>query len=192
MSTKFVGGVFSTVEEAERAIRELNNIGFTKDDISVFAKDSDQVNNLEDDTDMDITTDSENRGKNSGKGAGLGALSGGVLGGIVGLIAETALLTIPGIGPLAAAGPLATTLAGLGTGAVGGGIVGALVGAGIPEDQAKEYEAYLEDGKIIVLVEADESQQDSVYRTFTDSNSLNTSMYEPDNTARNDNDINRR
>lgn len=178
MSTKIVGGVFGTVEEAERTIRELQGLGFTKEDISVFAKDSDSVQDLEDHTDVDATTDKEDRGKNSGKGAGIGALSGGVLGGIVGLIAETALLTIPGIGPLAAAGPLATTLAGLGTGAVGGGIVGALVGAGIPEDQAKEYEKYLEDGNIVVLLEVDENQQNEVYRVFIDSGSLNTNMYD--------------
>lgn len=178
MSTKIIGGVFSTVEEAEATIRELQKIGLTQEDITVFAQDSDKVDSIEADTDVDVTTNKENRGSNSGKGAGIGALSGGVLGGLGGLIAEAMLLTIPGVGPLAAAGPLATTLAGLGTGAVGGGLVGALVGAGLPEEQAKEYENYLKDGKIVVLLDVDEAQQQSVQKIFIQSGSLNTSMYD--------------
>lgn len=177
MSVDIVGGVFSTADEAEKAIRDLHDLGFTDEDISVFAKDSDQVEQIEEDTDADVTSDSENRGSQSGKGLGLGALSGGILGGLGGLIAEAALLTIPGIGPLAAAGPLATTLAGLGTGAVGGGIVGALVGAGLPEDQAKEFEGYIKDDKIVVLLKVDDNQRADVERTFRESGSLNTNMY---------------
>lgn len=177
MSLNIVGGVFSTAKEAEKSIRDLHDLGFTEEDISVFAQDSDQVDKLNEDSDVDVTTDSEKRGSKSGKGLGLGALSGGVLGGLAGLVAEAALITIPGVGPLAAAGPLATTLAGLGTGAVGGGIVGALVGAGLPEDQAKEFEEYIKDGNIVVLLKVDESQKAEVERTFNQSGSLNTSMY---------------
>ncbi len=177
MSLNVVGGVFSTAEEAERAIRDLHDLGFTDEDISVFAQDSDQIDHIEDDTEVEVTSDSEERGSQSGKGLGLGALSGGVLGALGGLIAEVALISIPGIGPLAAAGPLATTLAGLGTGAVGGGIVGALVGAGLPEDQAKEFEEYIKDGKIVVLLKVDDSQRAEVERAFNSSGSLNTNMY---------------
>lgn len=177
MSTTIVGGVFSTVEEAENTIKELQKIGFTKDDISIFAKDSDKTDELIQDTDVEVTTNREDRGKNTGKGVGIGALSGGILGGLGGLIAEALLVTIPGVGPLAAAGPIATTLAGLGTGAVGGGIVGALVGAGIPEKQAQAYADYIEDGKIVILLEVDESQKDDVYKVYTDSGALNADMY---------------
>lgn len=178
MSTNIVGGVFSKVEEAEGAIRDLQELGFTKEDISIFAQDSDQVDAIENDTASEVTTNSEDRGSNAGKGLGYGALSGGVLGGLGGLIAEGALLTIPGIGPLAAAGPLATTLAGLGTGAVGGGIVGTLVGAGLPEEQAKEYEEYIKDGNIVVLVKVDEDQKEAVENSFRTAGSVNTNMYE--------------
>lgn len=177
MDKKLIGGVFSNIDNAERAITELQNSGYTKDDISIFAKDQDQVDKLQEDTGTDVDSDKEGRGKSTGKGAGIGAVSGGVLGGIGGLIAEIGLLAIPGIGPVVAAGPLATTLAGLGIGAGGGGIIGALVGAGMPEEEAKQYESYLKDDKIIVMVEATPEQEADVYTTFKSHDSENTSMY---------------
>jgi uncharacterized membrane protein len=177
MDKKLVGGVFSNAENAEKAIRDLQDIGFTKNDISVFAKDDSQVDRIEDDTRTGVDSGDDSKGSKAGKGTGIGALSGGVLGGIVGLIAEVGLLAIPGIGPIAAAGPIATTLAGLGTGAVGGGIVGALVGAGMPEEEAKEYEKFLKSGKIIVMVEVTPDQQDQVYSTFRTHNTENAAMY---------------
>lgn len=180
MEKRLIGGVFSNANDAEAAIRELQDLNFDKDDISIFAKDDDQVDQIEDDTSQHVEGNDSGRGKNAGKGLGLGALSGGVLGGIAGLIAEVGLIAIPGIGPLAAAGPLATTLAGLGIGAGGGGIVGALVGAGMPEDEAKEYEAYLKDDNIVVMVEVEPERVDTVYKTFESNNTLNSSMYNRD------------
>lgn len=171
MDKKLVGGVFSNAENAEKAIRDLQDIGFTKNDISVFAKDDSQVDKIENDTRTDVDSGDDSKGSKAGKGTGIGALSGGVLGGIVGLIAEVGLLAIPGIGPIA------TTLAGLGTGAVGGGIVGALVGAGMPEEEAKEYEKFLKSGKIIVMVEVTPDQQDQVYSTFRTHDTENAAMY---------------
>jgi hypothetical protein len=177
MAKKIIGGVFANAQDAEKAINELKVFGYQGEDISVFAKDKDEVKDIENQTGTDVTPEEGGRGKNAGKGAGIGAVSGGVLGGIAGLIAEAGLLAIPGIGPLVAAGPIATTLAGLGIGAGSGGIVGALVGAGIPEEQAKEYEGFLKDNRIIVMVEANEENQADVYRTFISNKTENTSMY---------------
>ncbi|RLL43907.1 low temperature-induced protein [Oceanobacillus piezotolerans] len=177
MPKKIIGGVFANAQDAEMAINQLKGLGYQGEDISVFAKDKDEVKDIENHTDTDVTPEKGGRGKNAGKGAGIGAVSGGVLGGIVGLIAEAGLLAIPGIGPLVAAGPIATTLAGLGIGAGSGGIVGALVGLGIPEEQAKEYEGFLKDNRIIVMVEANEENQSDVYRIFISNKTENTSMY---------------
>ncbi|MFC3038829.1 low temperature-induced protein [Virgibacillus xinjiangensis] len=177
---RIIGGAFSDVESAERTISHLKDIGYTRKDISVLAKDRGNVSKIENDTGTDATTNEGGRGKNSGKGAGIGAISGGVLGGLVGLVAEIGLLTIPGIGILAAAGPMATTLSGTAIGAGSGGIIGALVGAGIPEEQAKQYEQYLKDGKIIVLVEAGDDNQQIVYRSFLSNKPMNTEMYPED------------
>ncbi|WP_087974795.1 general stress protein [Oceanobacillus rekensis] len=177
MDNKLIGGVFSNVKNAEKAIKDLQAQGYGKEDISVFAKNKDKVKDIEEETNTDVSSNKGGRGKNAGKGVGIGAASGGVLGGISGLIVEAGLLTIPGVGPLLAAGPLATTLAGLGIGASGGGLVGALVGAGIPEEQAKQYEQYLKDGKVIVLVEANENNENFVYGTFLTNDTVNKTMY---------------
>lgn len=177
MEKTIVGGVFRNSEEAVGAIRRLKDMGFDTNDLSILAKDDDKLEDIENETDVEVVGDDSDRGGNAGKGAGIGAGTGGVLGGIVGLIAEIGLLTIPGIGVLAAAGPLATTLSGAAIGAAGGGIVGALTGAGVTEDDANEYEKYLKEGNILVLVEVDEERREDIHTTFRDSNSLNTNMY---------------
>ncbi|QHJ70073.1 general stress protein [Planococcus halotolerans] len=177
MEKTVVGGVFQSSEEALKAIERLRDIGFDPNDISVMAKDKDKVEELDERTSADVMDESSKRGSNAGRGLGIGAGSGGVLGGIAGLIAEVGLLTIPGIGVLAAAGPLATTLSGAAIGATGGGIVGALTGAGIPKENAKEYEKYLKEGNILLLVDIDEKQREEIQRIFSDSHSVSTDVY---------------
>lgn len=186
MTEKLIGGVFKEQEEANRAIRELKNKGYGKEDFSVFAKDKDDVKGIGKETNVDVTKESSGRGKNAGKGLGIGAGTGGVLGGLTGLLLEIGLLAIPGIGAVAAAGPLAATLAGAGVGAAGGGLVGALTGAGIPEEHAKEYEDHLKNGHIIVLVE-EKGNANDVYETFMHNNTKNANMYPQENV----NDYNR-
>ncbi|QHE50924.1 general stress protein [Pontibacillus sp. HMF3514] len=177
MDQRIIGGVFSKVGHAEKAITDLQHHGYGSDDISVFAKDKSKVNVLEDEMDTSVKSNKAGRGKSAGKGAGLGAISGGALGGIGGLITGLGLLAIPGIGQIAAAGPIAASLTGAGVGAGGGGVVGALVGAGMPKKDAQQYENHLKDGKIIVIVEATEKMQDKVYRTFLSNHTENKSMY---------------
>lgn len=102
MEKTIVGGVFRDSDEAIGAIRRLKEMGFDTNDLSIFAKDDDKLENIEDQTDVDVIENDSGRGKNAGKGAGIGAGTGGVLGGIAGLIAEIGLLSIPGIGVLVA------------------------------------------------------------------------------------------
>jgi uncharacterized protein (TIGR02271 family) len=56
---------------------------------------------------------------------------------------------LPGLG-LLVAGPLAGALVGAGAGGAAGGLIGAMVGSGIPEDRAKEYEAGVKEGGIVM------------------------------------------
>jgi hypothetical protein len=83
------------------------------------------------------------------EGAAAGALTGGVIGGLVGLVSS---LLIPGLGPLVVGGVLASTLMGMGVGAATGGLVGALVGMGVPEEDAKYFDAGLRDGRTLLTV----------------------------------------
>ncbi|WP_143414522.1 general stress protein [Halobacillus massiliensis] len=177
MDKRILGGVFSQVGDTERAISDLKKKGYGADEISVFARDRNKVNVLEDETDLLVTTNQGKRGQNAGRGAGIGAASGGVLGGAAGLITGLGLLAIPGVGQIAAAGPIVAALSGLGIGLGGGGIVGALVGAGLPEEEAKQYDEHLRNGKIIVMVEADERHENTIYQTFLANKTEHNSMY---------------
>ena len=75
-----------------------------------------------------------------------------VVGGAIGLLAGIGALAIPGVGPLIAAGPIMATLAGEGVGAAVGGVAIALIGLGIPEYEAKRYEARLNEGGVLLSV----------------------------------------
>lgn len=136
-----VVGVFRDMGMAERAINELKAIGFTREDLSFVTRERGaSIANASG------TTGAETKGGTTG--AILGGLGGGALGWMLGVGA----LAIPGVGPVIAAGALATTIAGAAAGAVAGGFVGALVGAGIPENEAKDYEKDIKEGRVLVTV----------------------------------------
>lgn len=161
MSKKIVG-VFHSEQEASSAIQSLKRTGYNADDISIITRDKKDMRKLEDET-----------GTMAPEGAAGGAATGGVLGGIGGLLAGLGALAIPGIGPILAAGPLAATLAGAAVGAAGGGLVGGLIGLGIPENEAQEYDTAVDEGKILVIVDTEESNRSEVYGIFRDNNSAN-------------------
>ncbi|WP_028589287.1 general stress protein [Paenibacillus massiliensis] len=164
MSRKIVG-VFDTEREASEAIDQLKRQGIHQDEISVLTKDRDDLRAIEEDT-----------GTRAPEGVAAGAATGGVLGGVAGLLAGIGALAIPGVGPILAAGPIAATLTGAAVGAGAGGLVGGLVGLGIPEDEAAEYEKFVDQGKILVLVDENGRAED-IYNTFRDNRSLNTDRY---------------
>ncbi len=57
-----------------------------------------------------------------------GAAAGAWVGGLFGLLTGVAALFIPGVGPVLAIGPLASTVVGAAEGAVGAGVLSAIVG----------------------------------------------------------------
>jgi uncharacterized membrane protein len=162
---KKIVGVFDTEATASRAIENLKVQGIGIEHISVITKDRDDLKHIEEET-----------GSKALEGLATGAATGGVIGGVAGLLAGVGILAIPGIGPILAAGPILTTLTGLAVGAGTGGLVGVLVGLGLSEDEAGEYEAYVNDGKILVLVDSSERGTD-VHNVFLDNSSLNASRY---------------
>ncbi len=149
-------GVFSTRQEAEHALHELNNSGFPMNKISVIAKDA---NHQSDIAGVDVQ---DKVGNKADEGASTGAVTGGVLGGATGLLVGLGALAIPGVGPIVLAGEiataLATTLAGGAIGAAAGGLIGALVGLGIPEARAKSYNDRVSRGHYLVMVDGDEKE----------------------------------
>ncbi len=154
-SNKRAVGVFSTRNEAEHALHELNDSGFPMNKISVIAKDDNQANIAGVDVQDKV-------GNKADEGASAGAVTGGVLGGATGLLVGLGALAIPGVGPIVLAGEvataLATTLAGGAIGAAAGGLIGALVGLGIPEEKAKNYNDRVSRGHYLVLVDGSDAE----------------------------------
>lgn len=143
-----ITGMFRDRASAERAVADLQNLGYTQNNISVMMNDKTRA--------RDFATDT---GTKAAEGAGVGAGIGGTLGAIVAALTATgSVAAVAATGGLAAplvAGPLAAALAGAGAGGLTGGLIGGLVGAGIPEDRARAYETDLTAGGILVGVHAE-------------------------------------
>lgn len=95
------------------------------------------------------------------------AATGAAIGGLGGLLVGLGVLAVPGIGPILAAGPLASALGGLLAGGAIGGLVGGLSAIGVPEEYAREYAAGVEQGNTVVSVRTDEVTTDPVERILT-------------------------
>jgi hypothetical protein len=154
-----VVGVFDGPNRAEQALNDLKEAGFSPNQVSVVAKDTSEARTMVEGSDMAGAETT---------GAGTGALLGGLGGGIVGWLVGIGALALPGIGPIVAAGALATTLGGAAVGAVAGGLIGALVGAGVPEEDAKGYETHVREGRILLTVNATTGQQAEQARDIFD------------------------
>jgi hypothetical protein len=126
-------GVFQDQTQAEHFVNDLRRAGFPNEHIGVLAPDG------------------TNGTTHAGEGMAAGALTGGTVGALAGLAVAGGL--IPGIGPVVAGGILGGVLASTATGAAAGGALGGLIGLGIPEDEARHYEAQLRDGRTLVVVQ---------------------------------------
>jgi uncharacterized membrane protein len=137
-----VVAIYDTHEQAEQAVKSLQEAGIDMKTLSIAAKDQH--------TDEHVVGyyNTGDRMKYWGK-------MGAFWGGFWGLLFGSAIFAIPGIGPVLVAGPLvAWIVAGLegsvvvgGLGAVGGG----LASIGIPKDSIVEYELALKTDKYLLI-----------------------------------------
>jgi len=141
-----VFGIYRDRRHAEEGVDLLLDDGFRPQDISVLLPDNVGTKDF-----------AHEKHTKAPEGATAGAGTGAVLGGTFGLLVGLGALTIPGLGPFLAAGPLMAALAGAGTGGVVGGIIGALVGMGMPEYEAKRYEGMIREGRVLMSVHCDNS-----------------------------------
>lgn len=157
---KTVVALYDEFITGQRAVQDLHDAGFEGDDISLVVNNSTGRIDLYAATEQERTVadagadstavehDDLTRGEEAGISAGAGALVGGIGGFLLGL----GLVAVPGVGPVLAAGPLATALAGAGIGAVTGGLSGWLFKEGVPEDAADQYVEGVRRGGTLVAV----------------------------------------
>jgi hypothetical protein len=130
-----ISKVYDSYSQAKRTVQELEAAGIGSSEISLVA--NKHVSHEHDDVD-DVS--------DTAKGAGIG----GALGAGAGLLAGLGLLAIPGLGPVVAAGWLASTAVGAAAGATAGGVVGALVDAGENREHAHVYSEAVRRGGTLV------------------------------------------
>jgi hypothetical protein len=146
-SNTAVFGIYASRAAAERGADALISAGFRQADISVLMADVQSTREF-----------AHEKNTKAPEGATTGAVAGGAIGGTLGLLAGIGALAIPGVGPLIAAGPIMSILAGAGAGGAVGTLVGALIGMGIPEYEAKRYEGRVKHGGILISVHCDNSE----------------------------------
>jgi hypothetical protein len=141
-------GIYPDRVAFEAGIEALRAAGFRPSDVSAVLPERDK-------TTKDLAHEIHTKAPEGiATGAGAGAAIGGVLGWLIGIGA----LTIPGVGILAAAGPIVAALAGAGAAGATGGLIGGLIGAGMPEIEAKRYAGRLHEGGYLISVHGDDRE----------------------------------
>ncbi|MFN3515199.1 MAG: hypothetical protein ACK41C_19305 [Phenylobacterium sp.] len=165
--TRTITRLFDHHTQALSAVEDLERAGVPHKDISIVSNNSDKWHDGHRHpggarADAGPLGDRNGDGENDvADGAGKGAATGGVLGGGAGLLAGLGMLAIPGLGPVVAAGWLASTAAGAVAGAAIGGATGGLLGAlkeaGHSDEEANVYSEGVRRGGTLISVRADDS-----------------------------------
>lgn len=161
--TKKVIAVFSQRSQAESAADRLRQAGFDKE-ISIVSKGEGTNQNRRNDNGMTMGT---------GDSVTDGAATGATWGALGGLALGAGALAIPGFGPILAAGPIAAAL----SGAAAGGLGGALIDMGIPENESKNYENDVRQGKILIAVECSDNKANKAQEILRESGADNVRQH---------------
>jgi hypothetical protein len=176
---KTVVGIFENRDKAENAARQVKEQGLRTEDISIVARESNSSNGSSDAAGFEkyearshvTPVMGVNRPANDNISDGV--VTGGVLGGLAGLLIGAGSLMVPGLGIVAAAGPIA----GLISGTVTGGIVGGLVDLGIPERKSRQYESDIRLGRILFSMRTDDEKAGRVAEILKNNGAKRVEVY---------------
>lgn len=161
--SRTVVGIFDSHMSAENAANQIKSQGLRTDDISIVAKDATNAQGEGTTATMGKTNDNISDG----------VVTGGIFGGLAGLLIGAGSMVVPGLGIIAAAGPIT----GLLSGAVTGGIVGGLVDLGIPENRSRQYESDIKSGKILFSMRTDDDKINRVASILKSNGASNVESY---------------
>jgi len=147
--TQTITRLYDNYDQGLEAVRALKEAGFADREISLVASTATAYGN----------ENESPAAEDAAEGAGIG----GVVGAAAGLLAGLGIIAIPGIGPVVAAGWLASTVAVGAAGAVAGGatggIVGSLTSSGVPEDEAHVYAESVRRGDTLLTVRVPDDRE---------------------------------
>ena len=165
-----ISRLYKDHDTGARVVAELERSGIPHSDISIISKNDsgsfDRGGSKRIDRDADGRDD---RAEGAATGAGIGA----TLGGAAGLLAGLGLLAIPGIGPVVAAGWLASMAAAAVVGGATGGLIGALTQSGVGEQEAHAYAEGVQRGGTLVTVrvpDTDRARVEAILDRYTPMN----------------------
>jgi len=165
--TVTISRLYENYADAQRAITGLEAAGVPHSDLSIVANNSDNWYGADRQVeDRDGTDDRTEEGAATGAGIGAG------LGGAAGLLAGIGVLAIPGLGPVVAAGWLASTTLGVMAGAATGTIVGALTEAGVSDEEAPLYAEGVRRGGTLVSARVPEEER-TRFESILDQSAVN-------------------
>ncbi|PBB17842.1 hypothetical protein [Mesorhizobium sp. WSM4313] len=158
-----ITALFDDYDDAADAVGVLESIGVPSSDISIMAN---NARGWYRNTQSPAAED-------AASGAGIGA----VVGGAGGLATGLGAMAIPGVGPVVAAGWLASTAAGAVAGAIvggaAGGIIGSLTDAGVPEEDAHVYAEGVRRGGTLVTARVEDDLASEAREVLHSSASVN-------------------
>lgn len=165
--SKTIAALFDNYGHAENAARRIKDEGYRTEDISIIAKHGDEDKGGRTNANMKVETGRINDNISDG------VVTGGILGGLAGLLIGAGSMVVPGLGIVAAAGPITGIL----TGALTGGIIGGLIDLGIPENRSRQYETDIKAGKILFSMKADDDKVDHIASILRNNGALSVDVY---------------
>ena len=145
-NSKMVTGLFKDSESVERAYEVVSRRDYGTADINVVMSDDTRRRYVSDGREINIEL-----GRKVMEGGEMGGPMGGTMGMIIPVLIAAGVVALPGLG-LVLAGPVAVALAAAGAAGLTGGLIAALSDWGIPDERAKQYEAGIHGGGIMVGV----------------------------------------
>lgn len=161
-----VFGIINDRNKAITLVERFRSEGFRESEISFVMADGDSG--------AEIVMEGNTKAP---EGATTGAASGLLLGGALGWAVGIGALAIPGLGPFIAAGPIMAALSGAAVGSAAGGLTGGLIGMGFSEYEAKEYAGHLKDGRALISVRVENSDEvERARKLFQQANAQHVSV----------------
>ena len=143
----YTTALFETRSDVDQAIKSLETIGITQNDISIMYSDDTRGHNLR----------VEEHSK-ADQGLAAGATFGALVCGMLAAFFGAGSLTIPVIN-LITAGSLVSGMAGAGFGAIVGGILGGIIGATMKENEVIPNNVANSFGNCLISVRSDNADQ---------------------------------
>ena len=144
--SRMVTGVFADGESLERAYEVVAARGYGTGDVNVLMSEEARRRYFAEDRDVNTEL-----GRKVEEGGELGGPMGGAIGTLLPALVAAGVVALPGLG-LVIAGPVAAARAAAGVAGATLGVIGLMGDWGIPEERARQYEAAIRDGGILLAV----------------------------------------